>query len=101
MDNKTEKYIQAKERVRKIKGFYTHLTVYILVNTFITLTVFYNSGLDKEINFGTFSTWIFWGIGVFFHGLNIFGKHLIFSKDWEKRKIQELMDNDIDNEIEF
>jgi len=99
MKNKTEKYLQAKERIRKIKGFYSHLTVYILVNTFITFTIIYNSGFDGEMNFGIFSTWFFWGIGVFFHGFNIFGKNLIFSKDWEKRKIQELMDQD--NEVEF
>ena len=29
------KYLEAKKRVKKLKGFYSHLTIYILVNLFI------------------------------------------------------------------
>jgi len=33
---KEQKYIKAKKRVKKIKGFYTHFAVYIVVNIFLS-----------------------------------------------------------------
>jgi hypothetical protein len=41
-----------------------------------------------------FSTAIFWGIGLLAHGASIFGRNIIFSKDWEERKISEILDKD-------
>ncbi len=99
INNNNEKYQQAKERVHKIKSFYTHLTVYILVNTFITGINIYYSGFER-VHFSMFSTWFFWGIGIFFHAMGVFGKNLIFSRDWEKRKINDLMEQE-ENEMKF
>jgi len=42
----------------------------------------------------TFSTALFWGIGLVAHGLSVFGKNLFFSSNWEEKKIQEFMDKD-------
>lgn len=96
MKTETEKYLLAKERVRKIKGFYTHLTIYILINTILTsINLFFSE--SESINFNMFSTWIFWGIGIFFHAIGVFGKNLIFSKDWENRKINELINKEDEN----
>lgn len=96
MKTETEKYLLAKERVRKIKGFYTHLTIYILINTILTsINLFFSE--SENINFNMFSTWIFWGIGIFFHAIGVFGKNLIFSKDWENRKINELINREDEN----
>lgn len=99
MKTETEKYLLAKERVHKIKGFYTHLTLYILINTILTFINIYFSGFER-IHFNMFSTWLFWGIGIFFHAIGVFGKNLIFSKDWENRKINELV-NKQDEDIRF
>ncbi len=99
INNNNEKYQQAKEHVHKIKSFYTHLTVYIIVNTFITGINIYYSGFER-VHFNIFSTWFFWGIGVFFHGMGVFGKNLLFSRDWEKRKINDLIEQE-ENEMRF
>lgn len=94
------KYLIAKKRVEKIKGFYVHLAVYIGVNIFISCVIVFGLMNDGEnfseaiTNFGIFSTWIFWGIGVFFHWVGVFGSTIFFAKDWEERKIKEYMDND-------
>lgn len=96
-----QKYIVAKKRVEKIKGFYWHLITYIVVNVIISVTIII--GLINEDmltfgkaieNFGVFATWLFWGIGLFFHWLGVFGTNLFFSKKWEERKIKELMNKD-------
>ena len=73
-----QNYIKAKKRVKDIKGFYIHFIVYVIVNIFISSVIFYNlleigSSFSDVNNFGIYSTWIFWGIGVFFHWLGVFG----------------------------
>ena len=101
IDNYTEeqKYILAKKRVEKIKGFYIHLAVYIIVNIFISGVIVFGLMNDKYdfaeaiTHFGTYSTWLFWGIGLFFHWLGVFGSNLFFGKDWEKKKIEKYMDD--------
>ncbi|MEN8124988.1 MAG: 2TM domain-containing protein [Bacteroidota bacterium] len=87
------KYIKAKKKVDEIKGFYIHLTVYIVVNAFLMIPILKYSN-PNEISIWSFSTAIFWGIGLLFHAYGVFGKNIIFSKDWEERKIKELMDKD-------
>ena len=94
-------YIRAKKRVKAIKGFYVHLIVYVLVNIFISGVILFDllqSGyhvVDALSNFGVYSTWLFWGIGIFFHWMGVFGFQSIgFGKDWEQKKIKELMEKE-------
>lgn len=84
-----ERYLRAKKRVENLKGFYIHLTAYVLVNVFILI-----------INLSTFEgDWWFiyplggWGIGLIIHGLTVFGSGT-FGADWEERKIKEYMAKD-------
>jgi hypothetical protein len=96
-----DSYLRAKKRVKDIKGFYIHLIVYIVINIFISGVILYGlikSGDNFEdaiSNFAVYATWIFWGIGMFFHWLAVFGfKRLGLGKDWEERKIKEMMEKD-------
>lgn len=98
---KEKNYLLAKKRVDKLKGFYKHFISYILVNVFISIVIIL--GLMKKegkgftevvFNFGVYATWIFWGIGVFFHWMGVFGQNLFFSKKWEEKKLQEYMKNE-------
>lgn len=93
MENYNEdniKYIEAKKRVKRLKGFYIHATIYVLVNLFII------SGNIQEgetlSNMDNYWTAIFWGIGLAGHGLSVFLPNMILGKDWEEKKIRELMD---------
>ncbi|MGB5418353.1 2TM domain-containing protein [Algibacter sp.] len=89
---KEEAYLRAKKRVKALKGFYWHAFWYVAVNIFLITTIVSSGG--HLWSFGTFSTAIFWGIGLGFHAIGVFGKNLVFSKSWEERKIREYMDND-------
>ena len=96
-----QNYIRAKKQVKEIKGFYIHLVVYIIINIFISGVIIYglmNSGdaFNEALqNFGVYSTWFFWGIGMFFHWMGVFGfKSIGFGNDWEERKIKEMMDKE-------
>jgi len=98
--NEEKRYLRAKKRVKEIQGFYWHLFWYLAVNTFLTFggivnNIFNGESFDlDEFYWGTFSIWFFWGIGLAAHWLKVFGKNIIFSKDWEERKIKEYMDKD-------
>ena len=76
-------YELAKKRVEEKKGFFVHLTVYILVNIMLVLIWAFATG-------GGYPWFIWalggWGIGLLFHFLGVF----VFSKrtDWERREIE-------------
>ncbi len=100
MNTKNSKIERAKERIKELKGFYIHLLVYILVNIFITSIIVYGRMHDGEsfseafLDFGSFVTPFFWGIGLMFHAIGVFSINPFFSKDWEARQIKKYMRED-------
>ena len=81
------------KKVKSIKGFYKHLTAYILVNLFlVALKYFQIENGEIFFELSTFSTAFFWGIGLAFHAANVFGKNVFLGDDWEEKKIKEFMD---------
>lgn len=87
-----QRYTRAQKRVKAMSGFYKHLMAYIFVNLFlIALKYFKLEPHENFWRFSTFSTAFYWGIGLFVHGVNVFGSHFFFGKDWEEKKIQEYM----------
>jgi len=96
-----ERYLVVKKRVKKIKEFYNHLFWYILVNTFLSIVIISGKVYDQEesiwevlTDFSVYSVWFFWGIGMFFHWMGVFGFGNFLSKKWEDKKIQELMEQE-------
>ena len=97
MDNyNNRKLKRAKLKVKKIKEFYQHLTVYLLINTvliLINLGIFQTGVLDWSIpKWSMFTTPFFWGIGLFFHWLGVFHNNFSFFKNWEEQKIKQFME---------
>ncbi|PKA83865.1 2TM domain-containing protein [Ulvibacter sp. MAR_2010_11] len=94
------KYKRAKKKIKEIKGFYSHLTVYIVINILLLLMhmgLFHNGFFDFNFEVPTwpmFTTPFFWGIGLLFHGLYVFQDKFSFFKNWEERKIREFMEKD-------
>lgn len=87
-----DKFKRAKKRVEEIKGFYIHLAIYMVINSFILI----NLALHAEHfwQWHHFITLFAWGIGVAFHAAKTFGYNLLFGKDWEERQIQKYIDQD-------
>ena len=88
-----EKYERAKKRIEEIKGFYTHLIVYVVVNIGLFLLNFITSRGEWWFYWPLMG----WGIGVLFHGMGVFVFSRFPGKKWEDRKIKELMDQDKEN----
>ena len=95
MENSLEeqmRYDRAKKKVRSIKGFYMHLLAYILVNLFIIVSRWMNLKPEEDyFNFSIFSTAFFWGFGLLFHAMGVFGTSIFLGSNWEERKIKEMM----------
>lgn len=95
MENITEndiRYLEAKKRVKRLKGFYTHFLIYTVVNVFII-----SQNLKLKTNYDytdldNYWTAIFWGVGLLGHGLSVFLPTFIMGSNWEAKKIKELMD---------
>lgn len=98
MENKNEqdiRYREAEKRMKKIKGFYVHVIVFVFVNVFIVASK--AIGLDPGEVFWEWDLLklpFFWGIGLAAHGLSVFLPAFILGKDWEEKKIKELMGKD-------
>ncbi|WP_417428035.1 2TM domain-containing protein [Halpernia sp.] len=85
-----EKLEQAKNRVKHIKGFYKHATVYFFVNLFIIASCYIDNPLSLNLS-DPYMTAVFWGIGLFAHGFSVFGRDFLFGKNWEQREIQKIL----------
>tara|TARA_R100000935_G_scaffold8302_7_gene17427 strand:- start:58112 stop:59449 length:1338 start_codon:yes stop_codon:yes gene_type:complete len=81
---------RAKEYVEKLKGFYAHITIYcIFIPFFIWLNYKSNAGFPWAI-----FPIVGWGLGVLGHASETFQWNPFFNKNWEERKIKELMEED-------
>ena len=86
---------RARKRVKSIMGFYKHLTAYIVVNAILLAIKWFKLEPGEEFfDFSTFSTVIFWGIGLAFHAMGVFGTNAFLGSDWEERKIREIMNKE-------
>ena len=88
-------YQQALVRVKKIKGFHTHLVVYMIVNLMILIPNIQDLEQGESyFHWQNFTTLLFWGIGLLAHALSTFMPNFIFGRNWEEKKIRELMEKE-------
>lgn len=100
-NEKEASYYEAYKRVKKIKGFYTHLFVYVIINIMIAIgNVQRLDAGESYFQWHNFYTAIFWGIGLLAHALSVFLPNFILGSKWEERKIQEYMDKEKGNKWE-
>ena len=85
--DKTNSYLRAKEKVKQLKGFYGNLTSYCVV---IPALAVFNWLTKSDFPWVIFPA-IGWGIGLLFHGMEVFGYNPMLGKNWEEKKIKEFM----------
>jgi len=76
--------------VNEIKGFYIHLTCYVLV---ISVLIYINLKYTPEYLWFLWSI-LGWGIGLFSHGVRVFNWFPFLDKAWEERKIKAFMEEE-------
>ncbi|HEX6001260.1 MAG TPA: 2TM domain-containing protein [Hyphomicrobiaceae bacterium] len=84
-----ERLARAKRRLAALKGFYTHLFIFILVMACLAI-------INAAVGGPWWVLWVLlgWGLGVIAHGLTVFGQTSRRIADWEERKLKELLDSD-------
>ena len=99
--NSSNSYQKAQKRVEEEKGFYRHLTVYLIINVIISLFIVSqrDNFYDKYMIWNLISTPVIWGVFLFFHWVTAFKKFkkvtgLSGIKKWEEQKIKELMNDE-------
>ncbi|CEN46220.1 conserved hypothetical protein [Capnocytophaga canis] len=92
MMNTTEQnaYRKAEKRVKKLKKFYHHLATYVVVNAFLIGLNLYQTPNNLWCLWVIFG----WGIGLISHAFKVFAPDIFLSKNWEERKIKELMEKE-------
>jgi LytS/YehU family sensor histidine kinase len=80
-------YERAYRQVRKMRGFYKHLLVYVMV---ITALCVVNLATTPQRTWFLFPA-LFWGIGLFAHGVSVWGNNLWLGREWEEKKIAQLL----------
>ena len=86
------KYIQAKQRVKMLKRFYIHLFLFLIVNIALLFRLLMLEK-DESMNFFVWvvlNIMITWSVGILVHAWIVFKGKLLFSKEYEDRKIEEL-----------
>lgn len=92
-NNERDMYLKAQKRVEDIKGFYGHLTSFIVVNIGL---IALNLGTNTQHLWFLYPL-IGWGVGLAAHGMSVFNYMPFLNSDWEDRKIRELMDKERNN----
>jgi two-component system LytT family sensor kinase len=89
-DLENSNYVKAVERVEKLKEFYQNLASYCLVIPFL---IFINLRFSPGFHWFWFP--IFgWGIGLTFHFLEVNNYNIFLGKNWEDRKVKEMMEKE-------
>ncbi|MCU0631903.1 MAG: 2TM domain-containing protein [Methanolinea sp.] len=81
---------RAKKRLDEVKGFYSHLSIFLIINVILILI----NVLTSPGQWWFYWVTIFWGIGLIFHASQVFGKGKILSSEWEEKKIQQYMEEE-------
>ncbi len=85
-----KRYENAQEQIAKLKGFYAHFTIYLI---FIPIFIYLNYQSNAGFPWAIFPIGG-WGFGVAGHAAETFNWNPFFGKDWEQRKIKELLDKE-------
>lgn len=88
-------YEAAKRQVKKIRGFYIHLAIYIFLNIMFFVVGTWEEGLLAGMqDLSNYATAFFWGIGLLAHGAGVFAPDIFFGRRWEEKKIREFMEKE-------
>lgn len=83
-------YFKAQKRVDDLKGFYGNISSYIVVNTGLLIL---NLTTNPE-NLWFFYPLLGWGIGVGLHAMSVFNYIPFLNREWEEKKIQDLLNKE-------
>ena len=102
MTNKQTAREAAKKRVQELKGYYSHITIFVIVNGILyllktgMLTSLLPEAFPKESYYYDWinSNILIWTLILIVHTLIVFRDKFTFVKKWEERQIKKYMEED-------
>ena len=88
-----DSYMRALNYVDELKGFYYSLISYVLVIPFLIFINYKTSWDFQWFWFPMFG----WGLGIVIQAFRVFINNGAFGRNWEKRKMEEFMNNEQNN----
>ncbi|WP_025899104.1 2TM domain-containing protein [Sneathiella glossodoripedis] len=87
MNSEEEEFKAARRKVRKLRHFYSHLSTYAVVITFLHIINLLTSSYYWAI-------WpaLGWGFGLAMHAIGTFQWAPFLGPEWEERQVQKLLD---------
>ena len=92
---------QAGKSVKRIKGFYNHLQIFVIMLLILallsnTIIDFFESKITNErsLDWVKANVWVhvlLWFFGIIIHGIIAFRYKISFINNWEKKKVNEIM----------
>ncbi len=101
--DKERAYLNAQNRVEKLRNFYIHLAVYLVINGVISTAKIVRNMQNGEsfqeafFDWGAFGLWTLWGIGLAIHAFSVFVLPSILGHNWEEEKIKQFMEEEEKN----
>ncbi len=101
-NNRQSKIERARSRVAKIKGYYRHIAIFIIINGFLLLSkksiAIALFGEGNPVNSKAMS-WVEWNLYIWLailaiHTILVFGKAPLFMKKWEDRQIDKFIEEE-------
>jgi hypothetical protein len=79
-----------RRRVHRLREFYVHAAVYVVVNAGLWL---FNWVVSPTFWWAAFPS-IFWGIGLVVHAVSVLFEDSLLGPAWEERKTRELIERE-------
>ena len=97
MESQANRIMQIRRQVRHEAHFYRHLMTYIVVISGLFLLNYLT--LRETSSRHIWNWWVIWpafgwGIGILSHAFGTFNHFGPFSKNWQERKVQALLDRE-------
>jgi hypothetical protein len=90
----------ARKKVQKLKGFYTHMFIYLIGVVFFILKEYFGAPLNFfPLNHLNFMVMLIWSAAFFISAIDILIAFQFFGKNWEERKIQRIMEKESNKQI--
>lgn len=77
----------AEQRVKRLRAFYAHLAIYIVINLFLLIV----NLLATPDYLWFYWLSLAWGLGLIFDAYDTFFRQRFFGRDWEEKKIARYM----------
>jgi hypothetical protein len=83
----------ATKRIKKLKFFYMHSFIFAIGIVFYVLKAYYGIGFNFfSVKYITGMGMCFWTFSYFIQGLDVFVAEVLFGSQWEKRKIDKILE---------